>query len=193
VGGGDLSWVRDGYRVAFGSGATFVEKALAAFGDQMSPTFRRLAEITIARPADVAALLAAGPPTLIHGDPHLGNLFMDGTTAGFFDWGMVWRATGMRDVAYVLGNSTPTDVRRAHERDWVRRYVELLAASGIELSFDEAWEQYRLLVIYSWNSATSTAAMGSRWQAIDVGRGGMARATASVEDLESVPLLESLL
>jgi aminoglycoside phosphotransferase (APT) family kinase protein len=191
--GGDLSWVRDGYRVAFGSGATFVEKALAAFGDQMSPTFRRLAEITIARPADVAALLAAGPPTLIHGDPHLGNLFMDGTTAGFFDWGMVWRATGMRDVAYLLGNSTPTDVRRAHERDWVRRYVELLAASGIELSFDEAWEQYRLLVIYSWNSATSTAAMGSRWQAIDVGRGGMARATAAVEDLESVPLVESLL
>jgi hypothetical protein len=35
--------------------------------------------------------------------------------------------------------------------------------------------------------------MGSRWQAIDVGRGGMARATAAVEDLESVPLLESLL
>jgi hypothetical protein len=99
----------------------------------------------------------------------------------------------MRDDAYVLGNSTPTDVRRAHERDWVRRYVELLAASGIELSFDEAWEQYRLLVIYSWNSATSTAAMGSRWQAIDVGRGGMARATAAVEDLESVPLVESLL
>jgi Ser/Thr protein kinase RdoA (MazF antagonist) len=199
--GGDLAWVRDGHRVAFGSGAQFVEKALRTFGDQMSPTFRRLAEITIERPADVAALLAAGPPTLIHGDPHLGNLFVDPAdpspsgrgTAGFFDWGMVWRATGMRDVAYVLGSSVPTELRHAHEREWVQQYVDLLAANGIDLPFDDAWTQYRLLVIYSWNSATSTAAMGSRWQAIDVGRGGMARATAAVEDLESVPLLESML
>ena len=191
--GGDLAWVRDGYRVAFGSGATFVEKALGAFGDQMSPDFRRLAEITIERPADVADLLASGPPTLVHGDPHLGNLFRDGDVAGFFDWGMVWRATGMRDVAYVLGNSVPTDLRREHERAWVHQYVDFLAAHDVELDFDDAWRQYRLLVIYSWNSATSTAAMGSRWQAIDVGRGGMARATAAVEDLESVALLEEML
>jgi hypothetical protein len=197
--GGDLAWVRDGYRVAFGSGAMFVEKALEVFGDQMSPDFRRLAEITIERPADVAALLAGGPPTLVHGDPHLGNLFVDpgasghDHVAGFFDWGMVWRATGMRDVAYVLGNSVPTEVRREHERDWIQQYVDLLAAHDVALSFDDAWRQYRLLVVYSWNSATSTAAMGSRWQAIDVGRGGMARATAAVEDLGSVTLLESLL
>jgi hypothetical protein len=191
--GGDLAWVREGYRVAFGSGATFVEKARDSFGDQMSPTFRRLAELSIARPAEIADLLAAGPPTLIHGDPHLGNLFVDGSRAGFFDWGMVWRATGMRDVAYVLGNSTPTDVRRSHERDWVLHYTELLSSAGIELSFDDAWRQYRLLVTYAWNSATSTAAMGSRWQTIEVGRGGMGRATAAAEDLETVPLLESLL
>jgi hypothetical protein len=164
----------------------------------MSSDFRRLAEITIERPADVADLLASGPPTLIHGDPHLGNLFVDpnlegGANVGFFDWGMVWRATGMRDVAYVLGNSVPTEVRREHERDWVQQYVDRLAVDDIALPFDDAWRQYRLLVVYSWNSATSTAAMGSRWQAIDVGRGGMARATAAVEDLESVPLLEEML
>jgi hypothetical protein len=48
-------------------------------------------------------------------------------------------------------------------------------------------------VIYAWASATSTAAMGSRWQAVEVGEGGMSRATAAVEDLDSVALLESLL
>ncbi|HEY8216005.1 MAG TPA: phosphotransferase [Acidimicrobiia bacterium] len=191
--GGDLAWVREGYRVAFGSGATYVEKARDAFGDQMSDDFRRLADLTIARPADVAALLASGPPTLIHGDPHLGNLFTDGATAGFFDWGMIWRATGMRDVAYILGNSAPTEARRSYERDWLRLYLDVLRASRIDLTFDEAWTQYRMLVAYAWNSATSTAAMGSRWQAIDVGRGGMARATASIEDLETVALLESML
>jgi thiamine kinase-like enzyme len=191
--GGDLAWVRDGYRVAFGSGAMFVEKARNAFGDQMSSDFRRLADLTIARPADLADLLAGGPPTLIHGDPHLGNLFLDGPTAGFFDWGMVWRATGMRDVAYVLGSSTPTETRREHERDWVELYVARLRAGGVDLAFDDAWTQYRLLVAYAWNSATSTAAMGSRWQAVEVGRGGMGRATAAIEDLETVALIESLL
>jgi len=75
----------------------------------------------------------------------------------------------------------------------VQLYVDLLAASGIELSFDDAWMQYRLLVTYAWNSATSTAAMGSRWQAVEIGRGGMGRATTAIEDLETVPLLESLL
>ena len=48
----------------------------------------------------------------IHGDPHSGNLFLDGTTIGFLDWGMVSRSPGMRDVAYFCCNSLPTDVRR---------------------------------------------------------------------------------
>jgi Ser/Thr protein kinase RdoA (MazF antagonist) len=193
AGAGDLGWVTEGGRVAFEGGGPFIQKALDRFGDEMGATFRRLAELYVERAPAIAALLGAGPPTLIHGDPHLGNLFMDGATAGFFDWGMVWRATGMRDVAYVLGNSTRPDVRRALEREWLAHYVDVLRASRIELDFDTAWEQYRLLVVYAWSSATSTAAMGSRWQTVEVGQGGMARATAAVEDLESVPLLESLL
>lgn len=189
----DLAWVASGGRVAFEGGGPFIQKALDRFGDEMGPTFRRLAELYVEHTPRVAELLAAGPPTLIHGDPHLGNLFMDGAQAGFFDWGMVWRATGMRDVAYVLGNSTRPEVRRAHEREWIAHYVDVLRASRIELDLETAWEQHRLLVIYAWASATSTAAMGSRWQTVEVGQGGMARATAAVEDLESVPLLESLL
>jgi len=189
----ELHWVTEGWRVGFEGAGPFIGKALDRFGDEMGPTFRRLAELYVERAPEIAALLGAGPPTLVHGDPHLGNLFMDGTTAGFFDWGMVWRATGVRDFAYVLGNSTRTEVRRAHEQAWLRAYLAGLAAAGIELGFDEAWRQYRLLVIYAWNSATSTAAMGSRWQTEEVGHGGMARATRAVEDLESVTLLEELL
>ena len=61
------------------------------------------------------------------------------------------------------------------------------------LLVDDAWSQYRLLVIYAWNSATSTAAMGSRCQTEEVGHSGMTHATQAVEDLESVSLLEDLL
>jgi hypothetical protein len=190
----DLDWVAQGNRVAFGSGAMFVEMALDQFGEEMGPAFRKLAQLHINHHREVAQILSdAGVHTLIHGDAHLGNLFVDGNRAGFFDWAMIFRAPGMRDIAYVLGNSIPTDVRRANEREWLARYRGVLADHGVDLDEATMWEQYRLLVAYSWNSATSTAAMGSRWQEASVGQGGMRRATAAIEDLETVELLEARL
>jgi aminoglycoside phosphotransferase (APT) family kinase protein len=181
--------VTEGTRVSFGRPSTFIGLAVERFGDEMGTAFRDLAALYTERPVEVAAVLGSGTPTLVHGDAHLGNLFVDeaaGGRPGFFDWAMVWRAGGVRDVAYVLGNSIPTEVRRAGERDWIRRYVDGLAANGVMLAYDDAWEQYRVLVAYSWASATSTAAMGSLWQSERIGQGGMRRATATIEDLDTV-------
>jgi hypothetical protein len=193
---GDFAWVTEGMRVSFGGPSRFIGLAVERFGDEMGPTFRRLAELYAEKPREVAAILASGTPTLVHGDAHLGNLLVDeadGGRPGFFDWAMVWRASGLRDVAYVLGNSIPTDVRREGEREWLQRYVDGLAAGGVTLDFDDAWEQYRVLVTYSWASATSTAAMGSLWQSEKIGQGGMRRATATIEDLDTVSALEARL
>jgi hypothetical protein len=189
----DLAWLGGGGRQSFEGGGRYIGRALERFGDDLGRTFRRLAELYVRETVGIAALYARGRPTLVHGDPHLGNLFVDGERVGCFDWGMVMRRTGMWDVAYVLCNSVPTETRREHERDWLALYRDALRAHGVELSADDAWEQYRLLAVYSWSSATSTAAVGSRWQAEEVGHGGMRRATAAVEDLDSVALLESLL
>ena len=71
---------------------------------------------TSSAPTTCCALYREGECTLVHGDPHLGNLFVDGddpTRTGFLDWAVVSRAPGVRDVAYVLSASTPTDLRRA--------------------------------------------------------------------------------
>jgi aminoglycoside phosphotransferase (APT) family kinase protein len=193
---GELAWVTEGMRVSFGRPSKFIGLAVERFGDEMGPAFRRLAELYVEHPREVAAVLGSGPPTLVHGDAHLGNLLVDeadGGRPGFFDWAMVWRAGGLRDVAYVLGNSIPTEVRRAGERDWIQRYVDGLAAAGVTLEFDDAWEQYRVLVAYSWASATSTAAMGSLWQSEKIGQGGMRRATATIQDLDTVGALAARL
>ena len=193
---GELGWVKEGMRVSFGGPSKFIGLAVERFGDEMGPAFRQLAELYTERPVDVAAVLGSGTPTLVHGDAHLGNLFVDeaaGGRPGFFDWAMVWRAGGLRDVAYVLGNSIPTEVRREGEREWIQRYVDGLAAAGVTLGFDDAWEQYRVLVAYSWASATSTAAMGSLWQSEKIGQGGMRRATATIEDLDTVGALRARL
>ena len=192
----ELGWVTEGMRVSFGRPSKFIGLAVERFGDEMGPAFRELAELYTAHPVEVAAVLGSGPPTLVHGDAHLGNLFVDeaaGGRPGFFDWAMVWRAGGLRDVAYVLGNSIPTEVRREGEREWIQRYVDRLAVSGVTFDVGDAWEQYRVLVAYSWASATSTAAMGSLWQSEKIGQGGMRRATATIEDLGTVDALRARL
>jgi len=193
---GELAWVAEGGRVQFGRRSSMIPMAVERFGDEMGSAFVRLAELYVARPAEVAALLGSGRPTLVHGDAHLGNLCVDGADGdrpGFFDWAMLWRASGLRDVAYVLGNSIPTEVRREGERAWLGLYVDTLAANGVVMDPADAWEQYRMLAAYSWASATATAAMGSLWQSERIGQGGMRRATATIEDLDTVGALEARL
>jgi hypothetical protein len=188
-----LGWLGNGARQAFGGGGRYIGRALDAFGAEMPPAFARLATLYVEHTPAIAQLYARGPQTLVHGDPHFGNLFVDEGRAGFFDWAMTMRRSAMWDVAYVLCNSVPTEVRRRHEVAWLEQYRVALASFGVDVDASQLWEQYRLFAIYSWSSATSTAAMGSRWQAVDIGRGGMARATAAIDDLESIDLLESLL
>lgn len=194
--GEDLEWLTTRGVSAGGGGRTFIKQALERLGDEMGPSFRRIAEIYIARAEDIGQLWSEGTGTLVHGDPHLGNLFVDASDedrTGFLDWAVVCRAPGIRDVAYVLCNSVPPDVRERHERALVERYCELLAASGVSLAATDAWEQYRLFAVYSWVAAAATAGMGSKWQPLDVGLSGTRRATAACAHLDSAGLLDSLL
>ncbi len=194
--GGDLAWLAAKGTGAAGGGATFVQMAVDTLGDRLPEEFHRLAGIYLARTDDIVALWNSGPRTFVHGDPHMGNLFVDnygGDRTGFLDWAMIGRSPGLRDVAYVLCNSIPAEVRAADERALVERYCALLADRGIEIDATAAWDQYRLFAVYSWVSATSTAAMGSKWQPIHIGLAGTNRATAACEDLGCVELLEHLL
>jgi hypothetical protein len=68
-----------------------------------------------------------------------------------------------------------------------------MAAKGIRLDAEAVWDQYRLYAVYSWNSAVSTAAMGSRWQPEARAHAAMLRTTTAIEDLDSVALLEERL
>jgi aminoglycoside phosphotransferase (APT) family kinase protein len=190
---GELAWITAGGRQMFEGGGPYIARAVDHFALDMPPAFTRLGALYVEQTAGVAELFRSGPQTLVHGDAHFGNLFVDGDRAGFFDWAMVMRRTGMWDVAYVLCNSVPVDVRRAHEQAWLDRYRGGLARAGVGIDSSTLWEQYRLLAVYSWASVTSTAGVGDRWQPVEVGQRAMARATTAIEDLESIPLVESLL
>lgn len=187
------AWTAERRRLAFGGGGPYIQRALDRFGDDMPPAFRRVGELYVAHAPAIAELYLVGPQTLAHGDPHFGNLFVDRDRPGFFDWGMVMRRAGMWDVAYVLCNGLPPGIRRAHEHEWIARYRAGLAARGIDLGPDEAWQQYRLFAVYAWSSATSTAGVGDRWQPEEYARRATEAATVAVDDLDSIGLLESLL
>jgi aminoglycoside/choline kinase family phosphotransferase len=171
----------------------FIQLGLDQFGEELGPEFRALAELYIARSGDVVALFDAGERTLIHGDDHIGNLFVDGNRTGFFDWAVAARAPGIRDVAYFMCNSLPVEVRRECEEPLLARYLAALAAGGWTLDADTANEQYRLFSIYSWIAAVSTAAMGTQWQPVEVTRPALLSTTAAIEDLDVVGLLRERL
>ncbi len=196
--GSDLAWVPE--RAGFGPGGgkdpkslagagAFVRKALDAFGADMPPAFRSVGRLYAEHTPAVLDLWDEGERTFIHGDPHLGNLFLDGTEIGFLDWAMVSRSPGMRDVAYFVCSSIPREVRLAIEAELLDRYVAGLAAGGVGLDRALASEQYRLFSVFSWVSTVSTAAVGSRWQPAPRAWAAMERTTAALEDLGAAELL----
>ena len=145
----------------------------------------------VTRAERIPDLLSRGPRTLVHGDAHLGNMFTDADNPGFLDWALIGFAPGLRDVAYFLGGSVPTDLRRGQERRLVERYCQRLAESDIALDVDDAWDQYRLQLLTAWIAAVFTAGMGSKLQTLEVGTSSTMRADAAIADHGVVDLLRS--
>jgi Phosphotransferase enzyme family len=194
--GRDLAWLAERGTRGGGGGRKFIKLAVDTIGNRFGEEFRRIADVYLSRAPDIVQLWRAGEGTLVHGDSHIGNLFVDvsaGDRTGFLDWAVVCRAPGIRDVSYVLCNSVPVDVRERIERRLIDRYCKILDGHGVELAPEVAWDQHRLHALYSWVSATSTAGMGSKWQSVNVGLRATERTTSACVHLDSVGLLESLL
>ena len=137
---------------------------------------------------------AGGPLTLIHGDPHLGNLYFVDGEPGFFDWQVLQRHQGVRDLAYFVVLSLETEVRRAHERDLVRLYQETLRDGGVsdeDIDPELAWEHYRSFSLYAYLGTSVTTSM-SDLQPKHVAELGLKRAATAVDDLDALALLEML-
>ena len=194
----DLSWLKApsgfrndkaGAKVA-NQAADLMRSALDQFAADLPPAFEELGEYYVVNFADINALYREGERTLLHGDTHIGNFFVDADgRLGFYDWAVASALPGMRDISYFLSNSLPTELRRAEERSLLARYCAGLAERGIVLDEADAFDQYRLHVVYSWTGCTATASMGSRWQPFEIAHTAMVRTTAAIADLDSLGLL----
>jgi hypothetical protein len=145
----DASWVPP---AVHGStyGTNLLQYALDHHRDRLSTEFAEISELCIGHGDVLHEVWQRGPTTVIHGDPHIGNLFDDHGRTGFLDWGIVKVSTAMRDVGYFLCMALSVDDRRRHERDLLRHYLGARAAlGGSAIGFDDAWLAHRVQAAYT--------------------------------------------
>ncbi|WP_330255078.1 ecdysteroid 22-kinase family protein [Nocardia sp. NBC_00565] len=164
-----------------------MRKTLMRSGEYELPgAVHRMAEFVNEHDWQLHARWEDGPLTLIHGDSHLGNTFRlaDGR-AGLLDWQVVGRAPGMREVSYFLTHSLGTELRRQHEKDLLRRYLETLNEQGVPdaPTFDQAWDDYRYFAFDAWDSAAICTVWPGLQNPANVDA-AFRRANATIEDLE---------
>lgn len=84
--------------------------------------------------------------TLLHGDTHCGNLFVDAEgKLGFVDWQLGFTGATGHEHAMFFHSALTTQDRRANERELIAHYREVLVASGVRdaPSFDALFLSYR--------------------------------------------------
>ena len=121
--------------------------ALDRFGDLFTDETRRLAREFGFRIAAHFATLSAGPRTTVHGDFRADNMLFDAgeqADPALIDWQGFGIGCGMYDVAFFLGTSVTSDVRRGIERDALDEYHDVVCRSGAEnYTREDCWRSYR--------------------------------------------------
>lgn len=122
--------------------------ALDRFGNLFTAETRRLALRFGLRIAAHFAALSTGPKTMVHGDFRADNMLFEeggqGDGPAFIDWQCFGIGCGMYDVAFFLGTSVTSDVRRRIERDVLGEYHDKVCRSGVEnYTVEDCWRSYR--------------------------------------------------
>jgi len=128
--------------------------------------------------------------SVLHGDVHLGNLYIaaDGTP-GFFDT-LASRGPGMIEVSYHISASVDSADRPHWEGALVQHYLEALRESGAEApSFDDAMRQYGVFLVYGHFIWMTTE---SQYQAESVNTATSARVSAALLDHDIDKLLAAI-
>ncbi len=92
------------------------------------------------------ALAERAPWTLAHQDYRVENMLFgnaENDEVTVIDWQGIGRGPGVYDLAYLLGGSMETELRRENERDLVVAYHTELCSNGVEgYSLDSLWADY---------------------------------------------------
>jgi Phosphotransferase enzyme family len=185
----DLAWVEPPMQHEIA--VQLIQVALENHAAQMPDVFTHMAELYLSNTDAVHRLWERGPETLIHGDVHDANMFMDGARPGFLDWAVLARGPGMRDVGYFLAGTLEASDYEAFP-ELLAHYRECLEGEGVvPPSFDELMEQQRWHAAYVWVGAAVTLAMGDAWQPVEYVKSSLEKLHSAMEYLDSVAAIQA--
>lgn len=130
------------------------------------------------------------PTTLIHGDTHLGNLYIDTDgEPGFFD-SLPHLAPAMMEVAYHITGALDVPVRRKHERELVEHYRQELIRCGVDApSLDDFMHQFGVFLA---NGYAIFLVNASEFQPEAINTAYTARFSSAMLDHDTIGLLAAL-
>ena len=172
---------------------------LNKFSHLFSEPMRKLAESFGVRLADYVEDFAAGPKTFAHGDFRADNLFFGVDDNGNDDFAAVdWQACGINsslyDVAYFMGGSVPTDIRRQIEQEALEEYYRIVVEMGAqEFSFADCWQLYRksmLAILFAAVIAGGGLGFGNE-RRLRLFEHSARRFLTAIEDLDAAEFLPS--
>jgi len=130
------------------------------------------------------------PNMLIHGDTHLGNLYVDTDgEPGFFD-SLPHVAPSMFEISYHITGALDVPVRRQHERALVAHYRDELIRCGVDApSMDDLMHQFGC---YLANGYAIFLVNASEFQPEAINTAYTARFSSAMLDHDTIGLLEAL-
>jgi hypothetical protein len=133
------------------------------------------------------SVLKNAAQTIVHGDEHLGNLYLDAQgKAGFIDW-CARREPWVIGFTYFLISTLDALDRRQWERPLLQRYLQGLKACGARpIEFDAAWYLYRCTTLFPLLTWVNNSA---QWQPEAVNTRNAMRAAWAVVDHDVLNLL----
>ncbi|MFZ0718217.1 phosphotransferase [Mycobacterium sp.] len=132
-----------------------------------------------------------GPRTLLHGDPHVGQVYItnDGR-AGLTDWQSIMTGSWAYDFTYFVTSACETDDRRTWERELLDLYLTTVADSGGKPpATEDAWTAYRQNAAYpcaAWAWAYGHSFYQPEMQPEDACRIVIRRTATAVADLDTL-------
>jgi hypothetical protein len=185
----DTPIARDLFLPAFGPGwQVYLDKSPEPVPPKVAHYADRFAEYA---PSALEALSERS--MLLHGDIRADNMFFDGERLKVVDFQFAARGPGAADIGYLVSQGLPTEVRRGHDEELVREYLQHLAAHGVsDYSFDDAWRQYRFAVAYL---MLLPVIILNGWDALPERSRALClklteRAVATIDDIDAVEVFE---